>query len=221
MADQAAAKLASYGRPTAVSFWHEPNMRPDPGGPRCGQKQILPFFKRGELRVGPILNGWLLDNQVEEFEAYIPDEMFGHLGLGGHRHLRGRYGVQPRARKPADRIHALRSYLSSRGYDHPIGVGEYNGFSAATIAAAGEALLSTPNVWFGCLWNSAGDVPGARGRPAGRVPGDPRRPAERRARLIASSRRGSSALPRQARSAGGRGAPERRAERAQAQRGAP
>ena len=35
-------------------------------------------------------------------------------------------------------------------------MGEYNGYSAETIAAAGEALMSTPNVWFGCLWNSTG-----------------------------------------------------------------
>ena len=37
-----------------------------------------------------------------------------------------------------------------------MGVGEYNGYSAETIAEAGEALLSTPNVWFGCMWNSTG-----------------------------------------------------------------
>ena len=46
--------------------------------------------------------------------------------------------------------------MESRGYDLPLGVGEYNGFSAQTIRAAGEALLSTPNVWFGCVWNSTG-----------------------------------------------------------------
>ena len=52
----------------------------------------------------------------------------------------------------------MSSYLASRGYDLPIGVGEYNGYSAETIAAAGEALLTTPNVWFGCLWNVTGGV---------------------------------------------------------------
>lgn len=35
-----------------------------------------------------------------------------------------------------------------------IGVGEYNGYSAATIRAAGEGFLSTPQVWFACMWNS-------------------------------------------------------------------
>ena len=38
-----------------------------------------------------------------------------------------------------------------------MGVGEYNGYSAETIAGAGEALMSTPNVWFGCMWNATGD----------------------------------------------------------------
>jgi hypothetical protein len=62
VADQAAAKLASYGLPTAVTFWHEPN--PDMTGAEyvAASKQLLPVFRRGELRVGPILNGWLLDN---------------------------------------------------------------------------------------------------------------------------------------------------------------
>jgi hypothetical protein len=53
--------------------------------------------------------------------------------------------------KPADRIPALKKYLTWRGYHRPIGVGEYNGYSARSIADAGEVLMSTPDVWFGCL----------------------------------------------------------------------
>ena len=158
VAEQAAAKLASYGRPTAVSFWHEPNTDLSPADHVAASKQILPYFKRGELRVGPILNGFLLDNQVDTFAAFAPDEMFGLWDYVGIDTYEGGTATNPGPRKPADRIYALRSYLSSRGYDHPIGVGEYNGFSAQTIAAAGEALLSTPDVWFGILWNAAAEV---------------------------------------------------------------
>jgi hypothetical protein len=64
--------------------------------------------------------------------------------------------ANPGPRKPADRIPAMAQFVRSRGYDLPLGVGEYNGYSAASIAAAGEALLSTPNIWFGCVWNSSG-----------------------------------------------------------------
>jgi hypothetical protein len=62
----------------------------------------------------------------------------------------------PGSRKPASRVPLLAKHLKSRGFDHPIGVGEYNGYSAKSIADTGEALLSTPGVWFGCLWNSTG-----------------------------------------------------------------
>ena len=92
--------------------------------------------------------------------------------------------ASPGPRKPADRIPALSALPEVRGYDLPMGVGEYNGFTAETITAAGEALLGTPNVWFGCMWNANGDARlGAHGRPAGGLPADPRRPAERRTRL--------------------------------------
>ena len=40
--------------------------------------------------------------------------------------------------------------------DMPIGIGEYNGFTAGSITEAGEALFTTPNVWFGCVWNTTG-----------------------------------------------------------------
>jgi hypothetical protein len=157
VAEQAAIKLASYGRPTAVSFWHEPYRDLSPADHVAASKQILPSFKRGELRVGPILNGFLLDNQVDTFGAFTPDEMFGLWDYVGIDTYEGGTAANPGPRKPADRIYELRSYLSSRGYAHPIGVGEYNGFSATTIAAAGEALLGTPDVWFGILWNAAAD----------------------------------------------------------------
>ena len=49
------------------------------------------------------------------------------------------------------------AYLAARGFSLPLGVGEYNGYSATSIADAGEALLSTSNVWFGCVWNSTGE----------------------------------------------------------------
>ena len=84
--------------------------------------------------------------------------MFGIWDYVGIDTYEGGPADNPGPRKPADRIYSVAEYLSSRGYTHPIGVGEYNGFSATTIAAAGEALLATPDVWFGILWNAAADV---------------------------------------------------------------
>ena len=159
VAEQAAAKLASYGLPTAVTFWHEPNSDLTAAQYAAASKQILPYFKRGELRVGPILNGWLLDNQLATF-APRPDELFALWDYVGIDTYEAGTTAAPRAAEARGPDRRWRSSLASRGYDHPIGVGEYNGYSATTIAAAGEALLGTPNVWFGILWNAAAEVDG-------------------------------------------------------------
>lgn len=156
VAAQAAAKLASYDRPIAVTFWHEPHGDMTPAQYVAASKQILPAFKRGKLRVGPILNGWLLDNQRATFGSYCPKEMFGIWDWFGIDTYESGTMESPGSRKPADRVYALAKYLSGRGFSLPMGVGEYNGYSAKSIADAGEALLSTPNVWFGCMWNSTG-----------------------------------------------------------------
>lgn len=158
VAEQAAAKLASYGLPTAVTIWHEPYKDMSGAEYAAMSKQLLPIFKRGELRVGPILNGWLLDNKLAEFESFCPDELFAIWQYVGIDTYESGTMAAPGPVKPAQRIPALSAYVKSRGYDLPLGVGEYNGYSAETIAAAGEALLSTPNVWFGCLWNVTGGV---------------------------------------------------------------
>jgi hypothetical protein len=154
VAEEAAARLASYGKPTAVTFWHEPYGDLTGAQYAAASRQLLPIFKRGELRVGPILNGWLLDNKVADFASFCPDDLFDVWDWFGIDTYESGTMDSPGARKPAERIPALVSYLQSRGQDLPIGIGEYNGYSAETIAAAGAAILGTPNVWFGCMWNA-------------------------------------------------------------------
>jgi hypothetical protein len=157
VAAKAAAKLASYGKATAVTFWHEPYGDLTGAEYAAASKQLLPIFKRGRLKVGPILNGWLLDNKQSTFASYCPSSLFDLWDWFGIDTYESGTIEDPGSRKPAERIRALAKYLKSRGHaDMPIGVGEYNGYSAATITAAGNALFTTPNVWFGCVWNSTG-----------------------------------------------------------------
>ena len=156
VAEQAATRLASYGLPTAVAFWHEPHGDMTAEQYAAASRQLLPIFRRGELRVGPILNGWLLDRQQSVFASYCPEDLFGLWDWFGIDTYESGSMSSPGTNKPADRLPAARKFLTDRGHDLPLGVGEYNGYSGTTIAAAGEALLSTPNVWFGCLWNSSG-----------------------------------------------------------------
>lgn len=156
VARAAADRLASYEKPTAVTFWHEPYGDMTSAEYVAASKQILPEFQRGRLKVGPLLNGWLLDRQASVVASYAPDELLELWDWFGIDTYESGTMEKPGSSKPASRIIAAREFLTSRGYDHPLGVGEYNGFSGETIAEAGEALLSTENVWFGCLWNSTG-----------------------------------------------------------------
>jgi len=154
VAEQAAARLESFGRPTAVTVWHEPYNDISAAQYAAISRQLLPLFKRGELRVGPLLNGFLLDNQRDAFAAFCPDDLFAIWDYFGIDTYESGTMDDPGARKPAERIPAAAEFVRSRGFDLPLGVGEYNGWSGATIEAAGEAMLSTPNVWFGCLRNA-------------------------------------------------------------------
>lgn len=153
-AEKAAARLDSYGLPTTVTYWHEPYGELTPAQYVAGNKQLLPAFKRGKIKVGPLLNGWLLDNNVPAFTSYCPDELFGLWDWFGIDTYESGTMEAPGPIKPAHRIPKLASYVAARGFNHPLGIGEYNGYSGATIAAAGAAILNEPNVWFGCMWNS-------------------------------------------------------------------
>ncbi len=106
VAEQAATQLASFGLPTAVTFWHEPNGDLTPADYVAASKQILPAFKRDALRVGPILNGWLLDNQLATFDAFSPDELFGLWDWFGIDAYEGGTAESP-GRSAADRVYAL------------------------------------------------------------------------------------------------------------------
>lgn len=157
VAEKAAARLASFDRPTAVTFWHEPYGDMTGAQYAAASRRLLPAFRRGKLRTGPILNGWLLDNKVADFAAYCPDDLFGLWDWFGIDTYESGTMAAPGDRKPAGRIPALRSYLASRGRaSMPIGVGEYNGYSARSLRDVGEQLFRTPDVWFGCVWNSTG-----------------------------------------------------------------
>jgi hypothetical protein len=156
VAEQAAARLAAFGKPTAVTIWHEPYTDMTGAEFAALHARLMPIFKQGQLKVGPILNGFLLDGQVPTFAEFCPDELFHVWDYFAIDTYEGGTMAAPGARKPGPRIPALSAYLRGRGHDIPIGVGEYNGFSPASITEAGEALLTTPNVWFGCMWNENG-----------------------------------------------------------------
>ena len=112
VAAQAAAKLASYDKPTAVTFWHEPHGDMTPAQYVAASKQILPDLQAGQApgRSDPERVA-ARQPAVATFASYCPDEMFGLWDWFGIDTYESGTMESPGSRKPADRIPALSSYL--------------------------------------------------------------------------------------------------------------
>lgn len=153
--------LDSLDTPVTVTFWHEPHGDMTPAEFRAGSQKFLDVMKRPanpDIKVGPILNGWLLDNRVSDFASYTSKSLLKQWDFVAVDSYQNGSLAKPGKKLPARAVPLLASWLDQQGFpDKPIGLGEYNGFTAAAIQAAGEAILSTPEVWFGLVWNSEGD----------------------------------------------------------------
>lgn len=159
-ADATAGYLASFNKPTAVAIWHEPADDMSGADFTALQRRLIGFFKRGQLKVGPILHGWLLDNQRPLWETYLDqtllDNTYDFVGIDSYQ---TGSASSPGPIMPGDRIAPLLDVLASRGHpDMPIGVGEYNAFTAAGLRSAGEKFLSTPNLTWACMWDQTSGI---------------------------------------------------------------
>jgi len=160
-ADATAAYLASFNKPTAVAIWHEPYDDMSGADFVALQRRLVPFFKRGLLTVGPILHGWLLDTAANRtvFGTYLADDLLPVYDYAGIDSYQTGSASSPGSTGPGDRIAPLLSLLSARGVPNiPIGVGEYNAFTAAMLRAASETFLSTPNLAWACMWDSTSGI---------------------------------------------------------------
>jgi hypothetical protein len=124
-------------------------------------QRYAPILKESAaISFGCFLNGWLLDNKQAEFTSFTSDQLlaegwgWGWDFMGIDTYESGEMD-DPGNIKPADRGPKLVDWLTDQGHpDKPIGIGEYNGYSAETIAEAGEMWLSLPTVAFACMWNA-------------------------------------------------------------------
>lgn len=155
-AHRAAALLDDLDVPIAVTIWHEPNGDMTGAQFVAMHQRLMPIFKRGQITVGPILNGFLLDtaNGTATFNSFTSPTLMNTWDWFG-------FDIYANAnnptKNPGDRIPLLVDYLTSKGKaEMPILIGEYNGHLSSTIAKTGEQILSTPSVWLAMIWNADG-----------------------------------------------------------------
>ena len=148
--------LAAYDTELTATYWHEPwGDFTDYSVFRARSAVFLDAVQGPDVKVGPFLNGWLLNRRVADFKSLTTPDLLARWDfLGIDTYEEGTLAA-PGAIKPASRIPLLEQFARDNGIpDKPLVVGEYNGYSAATIAAAGDAILASPTMWIACMWNS-------------------------------------------------------------------
>ncbi|MEQ6900988.1 hypothetical protein [Nocardioides sp. YIM 152588] len=156
--DATGAYLAGLGEQVTATFWHEPHGDMPVADFRAGSRRFLDRVQSATTAVGPILNGWLLDRRVDDFAAYTSPGLLRDWDFVGVDSYHSGTASAPGPLLPARAVPLLAEWLDEQGFpDKPIGLGEYNGYSADALTEAGEMLLSTPELWFGLVWNSTGD----------------------------------------------------------------
>lgn len=146
--------LDTYGVPMTATWHHEPRGNMTTAAFRAGSETFL-GIKSDLIKVGPILNGFLLNNvrTMAEWEEYSNTTLmreWDFLGVDLYQRLGG-------SEVPGSQIKPLQTWLAGKGRPKmEILIGEYNSFEASSIAAAGETFLSTPEINIACVWNSQG-----------------------------------------------------------------
>jgi hypothetical protein len=152
------SQLTALGAPVTATFWHEPNGDMDPAVFRAASLRFFELVDAPSIAVGPILNGFLLDRRVSDFAAFTDANLLDKWEFVAVDSYQSGSVEAPGSSLPARAVPLLASWMDSVGHpDKPLGLGEYNGFSADAMTEAGEAILSTPELWFGLAWNSQGD----------------------------------------------------------------
>ena len=148
-------QLNNLNADVTVTFWHEPHGNMTPAQFRAGSVKFLDGVDAPRIAVGPILNGWLLDRQTDTFASYTDANLLERWEFVALDSYHSGTPSNPGPLLPARAIPLLANWMDSVGQPNkPLGVGEYNGFTAAAVTAAGDAILSTPEVWFAVVWNS-------------------------------------------------------------------
>lgn len=148
------AELVALDTDVTATYWHEPRGDITPTAYRAAQRVFL-GVGAPNVHVGPILNGFLLNRPATmgEWESWSDAELLAAWDFIGVDLYQREGGTEV----PGSQIPKLLTWLAGKGHpDMDIVVGEYNSFEAASIAAAGETFLSTPQVKIACVWNSTG-----------------------------------------------------------------
>ena len=111
----------------------------------------------GKVKVGVIGNGWWWSANAQgytdaEIAEYIPPAVIAVSDVIAS----DTYQTSPTGEEPAPKMKRMAEWARRVGGVRALGVGEFNGHTAASITNAAAALAADPLFAWGCVWNSDG-----------------------------------------------------------------
>ena len=153
--------LNGLGVPVYATIWHEPS--PDVTGVdfQAIHRRLAPLLKKPNVKVGPILNTWVLDNSSNypKFDGYVADDLIAN----GTWEFFGYDSYQSGDRPPgtpgpnslATRMSLINSKIAAHGGANlPQVLGEFNAYEASTLTAVQNTIMGNDSILIACLFNS-------------------------------------------------------------------
>lgn len=161
--------LNSFGKLTYVAVDHEPYDDWLKDGDqvsmyRATQERVLPFFgSKNNLRVGPILHGWLMDNAAERprrFDSFVNQTLLDMYDFFGIDTYQTGSAASPGSIGPGERLPKLATLVANTfGKPNlPLLVGEFNAWEASVLDDSMNVMLNTPRLEVLCMWDRTGGV---------------------------------------------------------------
>jgi hypothetical protein len=153
-------KLAALPGPLFVTIHHEPNGDGTAADFARMQRRVLPILRTPtNVDAGVIMNGFIWSPRSfgasdAEIAEWLPADVRGLSEVVAADFYHGGTPSNP-GEDPAPKIRGLSAWATRVGDVKKLGIGEYNGHTAAAIAAAGDAFLADPRYAFASIFNSS------------------------------------------------------------------
>jgi len=152
------ARLAALPGQVFVTLHHEPSGDGTPADYSAMLAHALPILGAPtNVLAGPIVNGfwWSNGNQGltdAEIAQWLPTNVLAVSEVVAADTYQGGTTAKP-GENAGVKITNMSAWATRVGVAH-LGIGEYNGLDAASISAAGTAVLADPRFSFACAFNS-------------------------------------------------------------------
>lgn len=154
--------LNGLGVQVYATIWHEPS--PDVSGSnfQAIHRRLAPLLKKTRVKVGPILNTWVLDNpnNYAQFDGYVADDLIANGVWEFFGYDSYQSGDRPSEGTPGNndlstRMATINAKIAAHGGANlPQVIGEYNAYELDNLNAIQNTIAANDKIAIACVFNS-------------------------------------------------------------------